>query len=332
MASALLWSTPLLTAGLHVHIHGAAVQGRGCRCSVPLLIRQDPPRIIPAEAAAADASALCDALDAHGVVRVNEVLSARTADTVLSYVNRALDEALLRSRDEFVALESGDLFGAHFGKVLSRRDPSSGATRRHDLKLSLTPPVSEAVVELLSALGPTIAQSLGEDAVLYELAALISDPGSPQQPFHPDTRFRDDQGVAVLTAFVALQPVDERMGPTQFLPASHTADAHAAFNTRDDGSRAFHALLRSRPTYRGLLGRGDATLFDSRLLHCGGGNESPRRRVLFYASFRARCAKVPPGTLLYDMRDRHSLREWRHCWARDKARDSAVPAFARFEL
>ena len=43
-------------------------------------------------------------------------------------------------------------------------------------------------------------------------------------------------------------------------------------------------------------------------------------------------AKVPPGTLLYDMRDRHSLREWRHCWARDRARDSAVPAFARCEL
>ena len=34
---------------------------------------------------------------------------------------------------------------------------------------------------------------------------------------------------------------------------------------------------------------------------------SPRRRVLFYASFRAREAKAPPGTLLYELRERHSL-------------------------
>ncbi len=53
------------------------------------------------------------------------------------------------------------------------------------------------------------------------------------------------------------------MGPTHFLPGSHTAEAHATFNTKDDGT-AFLQLLRSRPCYRGLLGQGDATLFDSR--------------------------------------------------------------------
>ena len=75
---------------------------------------------------------------------------------------------------------------------------------------------------------PHSPQCLGADAVLYELAALISDPGAPAQPFHPDTPFLDEQGVAVLTAFVALQPIDETMGPTRFLPASHTAKDHAA--------------------------------------------------------------------------------------------------------
>ena len=67
----------------------------------------------------------------------------------------------------------------------------------------------------------------------------------------------------------------------------------------------------SQPIFRGLLGTGDATLFDSRLLHCGGANESPRRRALFYVSFRARKALAPPGSLLYALRERYSLRELR---------------------
>ena len=159
-------------------------------------------------------------------------------------------------------------------------------------------------------LRPAFVACLGEGAQLYELAALISDPGSPQQPFHPDTPYRDDQGVAVLTAFIALQPVDETMGPTLFVPGSHTAEAHAAFNQRDDGGDARLAVLRRQPVWRAALGAGDVALFDSRLIHCGSANRSPRRRVLFYISFRAAGAHAPPGTLLYDLRGVHSLADF----------------------
>ena len=86
-----------------------------------------------------------------------------------------------------------------------------------------------------------------------------------------------------------------------------------AFTAKDDGT-AFLRLLRSRPCYRGCLGVGDATLFDSRLLHCGGPNDSQKRRVLFYVSFKRRDCQVPPGTLLYEMRDQHNLGDWSSCW------------------
>ena len=43
-------------------------------------------------------------------------------------------------------------------------------------------------------------------------------------------------------------------------------------------------------------------------------NDSPRRRVLFYASFKASGARVPPGTLLYPLRGKHRLADWRACW------------------
>ena len=216
-----------------------------------------------AHAAAADPAAVRATIDSRGVVRINGALSPPTAGTLLSHVNDALEAALVDSRD-VVAMDSNVGFAERFGKVLARQDRNGGATRRHDLKLDLTPPVRVALDEVLRSIGPALSASLGDDAVLYELAALVSDPGAPQQPFHPDTRYLDEQGTAVLTAFVALQPIDATMGPTTFLPASHTAADHATFNLQDDGGEAFLKLVRSRPCVRGLLDVGDATLFSTR--------------------------------------------------------------------
>ena len=298
-------------------LSGSATQATALRCgassrhTAPLMVaplRDRPPTQISAADAAANADAVLDGLEAHGVVRINSVLLPDVAATLLEHVNQELEEALLSAQESLV-MDQDDVFAERFGKVLARQDRVTGATQRHDLKLALTPPVELAVSEILKTIGPALSESLGEDAVLYELAALISDPGSPQQPFHPDTPYRDDQGVAVLTAFVALQTIERDMGPTKFLPASHVKEAHAAFNGRgDDNSRAsFDELLLSRPCFNGDLETGDATLFDSRCLHCGGANTSKRRRVLFYASFRARDAQAPRGTLMYDLREKHTL-------------------------
>ena len=273
-----------------------------------MVVTTRPQEILAGHAATSAAGGLRD----HGVVRVNGVLTPSTCKTLLSHVNEELEKTLLEQQN-MLCMESDDALSSRFAKVLARQS-ECGTTRRHDLKLDLKPPVSAAIEEMLSSLGPAFSECLGEDAVLYELASLISEPGSPLQPFHPDTPFLDDQGACVLTAFIALQPVEEDMGPTTFLPASHTAKDHEAFKTKDDGGEAYLSLLRSRPVYRGLLGAGDATVFDSRLLHRGGANESKRRRVLFYASFRARDAKAPPGTILYDLRGRYSLAGWRHSW------------------
>ena len=96
------------------------------------------------------------------------------------------------------------------------------------------------------------------------------------------------------------------MGPTLFLPATHTAEAHAAFFTYDNFELAFDsadddddadgaagkeeddeleakrcaALLETWSAWRADLGTGDVSLFDSRCLHAGAANSSPRPRVL----------------------------------------------------
>ena len=61
-------------------------------------------------------------------------------------------------------------------------------------------------------------------------------------------------------------------------------------------------ILREYPNHIGVLKTGDANLIDSRLIHAGGGNDSARRRVLFYVSFRRRGKVTPSGSLLYKFR------------------------------
>jgi hypothetical protein len=141
-----------------------------------------------------------------GIIRIANALSLQSSVKLLEHVNSALPEALAASADT-AAFEVDDVYVSYFGDVL-RRDSEDGIRRRHDLKLAISrPPVADAVDELLATLGPTIAECLGPDAVLHECAALISDPQAPQQPFHPDTPYRSEQGLAVLTAFIVIGTV-----------------------------------------------------------------------------------------------------------------------------
>jgi hypothetical protein len=102
---------------------------------------------------------------------------------------------------------------------------------RHDLKLDLRSPAVRTVLDqLITALGPSLAQTLGPGAQLFELGALIADPGAARQPAHPDTPF--SARPSVMTVMVALQHVTGLgMGPTGFLPRTHAEEhAHEAYN------------------------------------------------------------------------------------------------------
>ena len=188
------------------------------------------PACISSAAAARDrGAAVAAALRADGIVRVNGAITSGMASDLLKWVNASLDDALQETRED---TDFGAQWQLHFASVRQQ-------TNRHDIKLDLeAPPVRAALTAMLSSLQPAIADILGEDAQLYELASLVSLPGAVRQPVHPDTPIvatkGTDQGATILTAFVALQDVDASMGPTLFLPATHTAEAHAAFFTYDN--------------------------------------------------------------------------------------------------
>jgi len=84
------------------------------------------------------------------------------------------------------------------------------------------------------------------------------------------------------TLFVALQDVEEGMGHTQFLPATHTQGAHELWNmaARSEGMK--DRFIAAQPAQQSCLRVGDVALFDSRVLHCGCENSTAKTRTLFY--------------------------------------------------
>jgi len=147
-------------------------------------------------------------------------------------------------------------------------------------------------------LADSLQYLLGEDGTLrflyenlvtlkgefYELAAVITDPGSTRQKVHPDLPFQDTAPLYVI--FLALQDVDESMGPTSFLLRTHTAKENALF--KDPSQEVRDAQLSSAECRLSTLKKGDAVLFDARILHCGNANdlENGSTRALFNFSFR----------------------------------------------
>lgn len=248
-----------------------------------------------------------------GVVRLDRILSSDTA-------SKLRDDILGRRDAALASIQSGranghdnhDDWRNYFADVLLKGDQG----QRCDLLLPLAhnAMLQIALYEILVSsklLYNTLVSALGgDDITLYELSALISEPGSPRQPVHPDNPHQ--QVTPLVTVFIALQDITREMGPTNFLPKSNTAAVHAVFNDvpkRDE-------LLQNSHSVVALLKAGDASLFDSRTLHCGGANdrEEGATRVLMYMSFRNPRATEPIGNVGSMMPgiERMTLREFRN--------------------
>eukprot|EP00550_Attheya_septentrionalis_P009773 CAMPEP_0198285290 /NCGR_PEP_ID=MMETSP1449-20131203/4623_1 /TAXON_ID=420275 /ORGANISM="Attheya septentrionalis, Strain CCMP2084" /LENGTH=411 /DNA_ID=CAMNT_0043982675 /DNA_START=69 /DNA_END=1304 /DNA_ORIENTATION=+ len=259
-----------------------------------------------------------------GVARINSVLSIETATSILNYVN----EEKIRSE---AAIAEGKV------KPLSRFTNVLLKQNRWDLLLPMeeSDEVMKGLYELLGdgdsakrrgSVGSVIESTVGKDAELYELACLISDPGSERQVIHPDIAHIDSDGnvIPLVTCFVALQDIDVSMGPSEFLPETNTAAHHKRLNNhaiRDE-------LLSEVSSKISLLNVGDCSTFDATTLHAGGGNKSNTRRCLFYFTFRNLSLDDPrttnnPGSIRPEVKERRlSLVEIRKVLKKWKAQIS----------
>jgi Phytanoyl-CoA dioxygenase (PhyH) len=199
----------------------------------------------------------------EGLVRIDNVLSPSLADRMFQFVSDLREESLQRISEG--ALQHSD----RFADVLLR-------SNRCDLKIplgkngALKTPVIESLYSVFceSPVKETISNAFqSNQAVLYELSCLISDPGSQRQVMHPDNPFIQGRiDPTLLTCFIALQDIDVMMGPTVYLPRTHTAVAHAAFaqeqspTSMDASGRERLSpkdeLLRDTPSVTGTLTKG----------------------------------------------------------------------------
>jgi hypothetical protein len=196
-------------------------------------------------------SVLARELRKSGVVRIDGVLSEATADALREFVDAEREAASAEVAAGGRKLES------RFADLVLLEN-------RCDLLLPLHGPPVAALDELLgegSVLGELLEEVVGREGRFNEHACLISEPGSKRQPIHPDTPYTPVP--PLYACFVALQDVLPDMGPTVYLPGTHTAEEHTAFYGGDlergrdlTGQRTNpvpEEYLRSKPVKLGLL-------------------------------------------------------------------------------
>mmetsp|Transcript_18435 Transcript_18435/g.21315 ORF Transcript_18435/g.21315 Transcript_18435/m.21315 type:complete len:401 (-) Transcript_18435:484-1686(-) len=225
----------------------------------------------------------------EGVIRINQALSSDQSDKLREYI---LEQQSLASIETAKDLSISKAF---YGVENQRKN-------RCDLQLSLlqggfaADNGGDTSSTDSHVLADVLQQLLGKDGTLgslfenlvtmegefYELASVITNPGSPRQIVHPDLPHKKIAPLYVV--FLALQDVNEFMGPTTFLLRTHTIKENDIFNDHSQKDQQ----LATADSRLATLKKGDAVLFDARILHCGNANDADKGfdRALFNFSFR----------------------------------------------
>ena len=213
-----------------------------------------------ATAAAKEPIAAAAIFEQHGLLRVNGVLLPEECAALREHVN-----ALLLSSIKTVASTETEFLHL-FGPVMCRK-------ARYDVLLPMDATVRSAVQQVLTWAAPVIMELAGAKASVCELSALVSDAGSDPQPIHHDTALFEEYSCKRVSMLVALQDVDEDMGPTVLFPWTNTPDWHRVLKMRGE---KFAELLQgsTQPHVLGTMRAGDAILYDTNVLHCAGANTS----------------------------------------------------------
>jgi hypothetical protein len=241
------------------------------------------------------AKAMSKTLVIDGVARVNNVLDSALCDRCLADIN----SKLALCEDEGITEDAAEEKRDGFGSIFSRNS-------RYDMYLHNEGPCEEALAQMLSpnaVLGDLFRLFLHGDT-LHEFSSLICDSGAKSQPIHPDTPY--SVHAPLWTVFIALQDVRVDMGPTIFLPGTHTLDCHDRLKLDVEQK---HEMFASREYRRSLLKKGDCAVMDSRTFHFGDANISEEtRRVLMYFTIRnplhsltGATADYPPGSIWPDL-------------------------------
>ena len=226
-----------------------------------------------------------------GVVRIDNALSPEVADKLRQYLldqQQVVQEATKQDPSKsklFYGVEQSRKNRCDMHLSLLRGGVNAGAGGIADAVGDHV--LADALLEILGKEGtlPDLYQSLvTAEGEFYELAGIITNPGSYRQMIHPDLPYQAEAPLYVV--FLALQDVTEEMGPTSFLLKTNTVKAIGIFESGD--MEAKDEQLVNADCRMATLKKGDAVLFDARVLHCGGANDlqNGSTRVMLNFSFR----------------------------------------------
>lgn len=171
------------------------------------------PRLPFLEVLPQSAATMCQELREQGCVKLVDLLSKEQVAALLLSVNAQLADSI----DAAPQLKEMNSFFAN----------SKSQANRWDLKLKYSDEVKSAMRSLLSRsslLSETLLSLVGGQGRVVELAAFVTIEGAGRQIIHSDTPF--SRQASHYTCTVALQDIDEAMGPTVFIPRTHTEDAY----------------------------------------------------------------------------------------------------------
>mmetsp|Transcript_17163 Transcript_17163/g.16489 ORF Transcript_17163/g.16489 Transcript_17163/m.16489 type:complete len:339 (+) Transcript_17163:54-1070(+) len=206
----------------------------------------------------------------EGVVRINNVIPKESAKQLSNFIMNELEVSKLDVKN---------------GKIetIERFSNMLSSNNRWDLKLPMNSLVTDTLKALFSSDGAfkkLLTSLVTEDGELFELAAFYTLSGAGRQVLHADTLFSSKP--ALYTCAIALQDISEDMGPTLFIPGSHTKMIQKKF----DSKKTKDEVLLNYPHELSTLNTGDVSIYDSRVLHCGTPNRSNKKRILIYVTFR----------------------------------------------
>jgi hypothetical protein len=220
-----------------------------------------------------------------GVLRIDKALSPELVDKVRDHVlqqQKLADEETAKNADvsrEYYGVENRRKNRCDLLLSLAADNDHNNSKEQEDY---IVPKVLNELLGRDGTLRPIYEELVTSEGEFYEFAAVITDPGSDRQQVHPDLPFRQEAPLYVI--FLALQDVTESMGPTTFLLGSQSYEERVKFDNlskRDDQLKTANSRLA-------LLQKGDAVLFDARLLHCGNANDEHEgaTRAMLNFSFR----------------------------------------------
>ncbi len=225
-------------------------------------------------------SQLLLSMEANGAAVVRGTISADSV--AATRVDLAGRLAVLTTTDDDSAKSSFSETesGSHLALAPGIKEPQH---RDHvQLDTDIATPVLAEVFGSHKVFGKALADALGEDAMMVELAVIRSHAGASAQQLHADTTPRYDRRDGKLwTVFIPLQNIDVNMGPLQFCAGSHSCLPVFGDLEGDTSRWCDHhcQTITAAP--------GDVYLIDSAVHHRGNRHAptASTSRYVLYASF-----------------------------------------------